>query len=289
MKKVTRRGFIKSALALGVLPLGLSANEKTTHDTLREEEPEELKLIHITDSHMDLADEESMNALELMVELVNKEYSDLDFVLFGGDNFNNNVKGDKDALAFKKIISKLHCPSLLVRGNKESNPNPKDSINLEGFKKLFLDEKLVEVEGKDWVVDKNGYTILGLDSCIENANNGEYTEETMKFAEKILKEGNPTVLMNHHPYTNYWKETDAKQIHKYVLNNTDEVQKRLFKYENLILTLSGHKHIDSVTKINKTSVVVTRGFIKPLDLEQYPMRYIKIKGQEISEKLIYTT
>ena len=148
MKKITRRGFIKSALALGVLPLGLSAGEKTVHETLREQEVEEgLRLIHITDSHMDLANEESIDALKLMVELVNKEYSDLDFVLFGGDNFNNNVTGDKDALEFKKIISKLHCPSLLVRGNKESNPNPKDSIDLDGFKKLFLDEKVVEVEG----------------------------------------------------------------------------------------------------------------------------------------------
>jgi hypothetical protein len=27
---------------------------------------------------------------------------------------------------------------------------------------------------------------------------------------------------------------------------------------------------------------------RPLDLEQYPMRYIEIKGKNISEKLIYT-
>ena len=64
MKKITRRGFIKSALALGVLPLGLSAGEKTVHETLREQEVEEgLRLIHITDSHMDLANEESIDAL----------------------------------------------------------------------------------------------------------------------------------------------------------------------------------------------------------------------------------
>ena len=288
MKKITRRGFIQRALVLGALPLGLSADDKTMKKTLREEE-ESLKIIHVTDAHMDLADEDSIEALELMVELVNTSYKELDFVLFGGDNFNNNVTGDKDALEFKKIISKLHCPSLIVRGNKESNPNPNDSINLDEFKKLFLDQKIVEVEGKDWVVEKKGYMILGLDSCIENANNGVYLESTISFAEKNLKKGKPTIIMNHHPYTNYWKEKDLKLIHKYVLNNTDEVQKRLFSYENLLLTLSGHKHIDSVTKIQNTSVIVTRGFIKPLDLDQYPMRYIELKGKEISEKLIYTT
>jgi Icc protein len=283
MKKVTRRGFIQSALALSILPLGLSAKEER-----KQKEEKSLKLIHITDSHMDLADEESIEAMKMMVEFVNKEYKNLDFVLFGGDNFNNNVKGNADALVFKEIISKLHCPSLLVRGNKESNPNPDDNIKLDEFKSLFFDKNVVSVEGKDWSVEKNGYLILGLDSCVEGANNGLYTKETMLFAEKSLKGEKPTIIINHHPYTNYWKEKDEKLIHKYVLNNTKEVQKRLFSSDNLILTLSGHKHIDSVTQINKTKTIVTRGFIKPLDLEQYPMRYIEIKDEKISEKLIYT-
>lgn len=285
MKKVTRRGFITGALALSILPLEISAKDEIKKS---EKDDTSLKLIHVTDSHMDLADEESIEAMKMMVEFVNKEYKDLDFVLFGGDNFNNNVKGNGDALAFKKIISKLHCPSLLVRGNKESNPNPDDDIKLDEFKSLFFDEKVVTIEGKDWSVEKNGYLILGLDSCVEGANNGLYTKGTIEFAKKSLKGGKPTIIMNHHPYTNYWKEKDEKLIHKYVLNNSKEVQKELFSFDNLIMTLSGHKHIDSVTQINKTKVVVTRGFIRPLDLEQYPMRYIEIKGKEIGEKLIYT-
>jgi Icc protein len=58
MKKVTRRGFIQSALALSILPLGLSAKEER-----KQKEEKSLKLIHITDSHMDLADEESIEAM----------------------------------------------------------------------------------------------------------------------------------------------------------------------------------------------------------------------------------
>jgi len=284
MKK-TRRTFMKSALALGILPLSLVAEEKSQP---KKEEDKMLRFIHVTDSHMDLQDEDSVEAMESMVAFVNKEYSNLDFVLFGGDNFNNNVKGNKDALVFKEIISKLHCPALVVRGNKESNPNPNDSIKLDEFKTLFLDDKLLSVEGKDWVVEKKGYTILGLDSCIEGKNNGAYTQETIAFAEKILKKEKPTIIMNHHPYTNYWNEKDKKLIHKYVLNNSDEVQKKLFSYNNLILTLSGHKHIDSITKIQNVEVIVTRGFVRPLDLDQYPIRYIEILENKISHKLIYT-
>jgi Icc protein len=73
-----------------------------------------------------------------------------------------------------------------------------------------------------------------------------------------------------------------------VLNNTDETQKRLFGYKNLLLTLSGHKHIDSVAKINDVNVIVTRGFIRPKDLDAYPMRYIELSGNTINQKLIYT-
>ena len=281
MKKISRRGFMKSALAMTAMPL--VANDD------RPQNESSLKFIHITDSHMDLNDPNSIEAMELMVEFINENYKNLDFVCFGGDNFNNNVKGDKDALVFKEITDKLHCLTLHVRGNKESNPKPNDSIHLDEFQKLFVQGKGLIVSGKDWLYEKNGYIFLGLDSCVEGANNGLYTDETISTAKKVLDGGKPTIILNHHPYTNYWGGTEEKDIHKYVLNNTDEVQKELFGYSNLILTLSGHKHIDSVKEINKTKVIVTRGFIRPLDLDMYPMRYVEINGDEISEKLIYTS
>ena len=266
---------------MGALPFLAQANETT--------KSEALKFIHITDSHMDLSDDESVKAMELMVEHINKHYKALDFVVFGGDNFNNNIEGNSDALTYKKIVDKLHCSTYHVRGNKESHPNPDDAIHLDEFKTLFMSDKALKVNGKEWLLETKGVAFLGLDSCIEGANNGMYTEETIKFAESVLKSGKPTIILNHHPYTNYWKGTDPKDIHKYVLNNTNEVQKRLFKFDNLILTLSGHKHIDSVTTINKTKVIVTRGFIRPLDMDMYPMRYVEIVDGKVNEKLIYTT
>ena len=280
MPNISRRGFFKSAAAISAMPFFAQANETKKEETLQ--------FIHITDSHMDLSDENSVEAMQLMVEHINKNFKTLDFVVFGGDNFNNNVKGNKDALAYKEIVEKLHCPAYHVRGNKESHPKPDDAIHLDEFKTLFMSDKALHVSGKDWLLETKGIAFLGLDSCIEGQNNGIYTEETLTFAESVLKKGKPTVILNHHPYTNYWKGTDPKDIHKYVLNNTDEAQKRLFGFDNLILTLSGHKHIDSVTKINKTQTIVTRGFIRPLDMDMYPMRYVEITGDKINEKLIYT-
>ena len=279
MSKISRRNFIKSTLAFGAMPLVAGANATSKQN---------LKFIHITDSHLDLADANSIEAMELMVEFVNENYKELDFVVFGGDNFNNNVAHDSDAKKFKEIVSDLHCPVYAVRGNKESSPALDNEIRLPAFQEMFCSAQEVKVHGKDWLVEKNGYILLGLDSCIENANNGRYTEETLAFAEKILESGKPTIIVDHHPYTNYWNGTNKIAIHNLVLNNTEEVQKRLFKYDNLILTLSGHKHIDSVKELQGTKMIATRGFIRPLDLDMYPMRYVELDGNTIHEKLIYT-
>ena len=280
MSEISRRGFIKGALALGALPLAGQVSPQAK---------ETLKFIHITDSHMDLSDSDSVDSMRLMASFINENYKDLDCVMFGGDNFNNNVKGNKDAEVFKEIIETLHCPALVVRGNKESSPKPQDAIYSNEFKSMFVDGKNLQVNANDWLLEIKGFNILGLDSCIKDANNGLYTEATMVFAEKALQNKKPTVVLNHHPYTNYWGGTEEKDIHKYVLNNTKEVQNRLFRYHNLILTLSGHKHIDSVKDLDHTKMVVTRGFVRPLDLDMYPMRYVEIEGNKVSEKLIYTS
>ena len=280
MKSLSRRSFFKRAAALSVVPL-VSANATSIIQTL--------KFIHVTDSHMDLSDNDSVEAMKLMVSFINEKYKDLDFVLFGGDNFNNNASSDSDALVFKKIADGLHCEYFSVRGNKEASPKNDKKIDRQGFKKLFMEGRGLEISHEDWRLDRNEYVILGLDSCIDGANNGRYSEESLAFAEKALKSGKPTIILNHHPYTNYWGGTEAKDIHKYVLNNTDAVQKRLFGYSNLLLTLSGHKHIDSVSEINGTKTVVTRGFIRPLDLDMYPMRYVELSANKVEEKLIYTT
>jgi len=280
MAKISRRGFFKRAAVMGAIPLVATAQEHKEAPTL--------KFVHITDSHMDLSDSDSVEAMKLMVRFMNTNYKDLDFVLFGGDNFNNNVPGNKDAMVFKEIIEQLPCPAYVVRGNKESSPAKDQSIDLSEFKKMFLDHEEMHVVGKDWKIEQKGYLLLGLDSCIEGQNNGLYTQETIAFADKALREGKPTIILNHHPYTNYWGGTEKKDLHKYVLNNTQEVQDLLFKYDNLILTLSGHKHIDSVTQINQAKVIVTRGFIRPLDLDMFPMRYVEITGSKIQEKMIYT-
>ena len=171
-------------------------------------------------------------------------------------------------------------PFFAVKGNKEASQKE--------FEELFINPSKLNKHGKNWILSKNGFIILGLDSSIKDANNGLFDTNTISFAKKILDKNQPTVILNHHPYTNFWNGTNSDDIHKYVLNNTKEVQKKLFQCPNLLLTLSGHKHIDSVSHIHGVKVIATRALIRPLDVQNFPMRYIHLHGTTINEKLIYT-
>ena len=292
MSMVTRRYVLKSgAVCLAGYALFGGMVEHVSASVLGDgADDQSLQIIHITDSHLDLAKPETATWLQLFVDKVNNEYASTDFVLFGGDNFNNNVVGKDDAVQFKSIADGLKCPWYAVRGNKEASPKPKgDSLNQADFAGMFFTGKL-EVHGRNWKVSKGGYTILGLDSTVDAHNNGLYSPKTLDFVENELRE-NPNshyILVNHHAYVNYWQGSDPKDIHKYVLNNEDEVKQRLFRYQNLKLTLSGHKHLNDSSKIGETRVVSTVGFKVPQGAHKdHQFRVVKMKdGNVVQEQVV---
>ena len=271
-----RRDFFK-------LPLLFSASLPL----LAKDDQPTLRFLHITDSHMDLSMPQTVEWMEHLKDVVNSKFSHIDFVLFGGDNFNNTAPGDSDAKKFKEIIDDMKVPAYCVRGNKESTPKPDPKIGAKEFKELFFGEDML-VSGGDWMVHKKGYIVLGLDSTIEHSGAGRFKPETIAFAKKILDLGKPTIILDHHPYLNYWGGSDPKDIHKYVLQNAQEVIAQLFTYPNLILTLSGHKHIDNVSKIGHVTAIATRAFKAAQVHNQNPMRYIEITGTQIRHQLITT-
>lgn len=295
MKKITRREFLKTGSATlvsctFVLGLGgyhrlLDANASPVSDKTV------LRFLHVSDTHLDLNNPRTVKWVEMLVEKINRDFTSVEFVLFGGDNFNNNVAAKEDALKFKQIADGLHCPWYSVRGNKESTPKPKDDpLNQNDYARLFFSGD-IQVFGRHWKLKKGKYTILGIDTTIEHKNNGIYTSRALSFVEDELK-NNPDsyyILLDHHPYENFWGGTTEKDIHKYVLNNADEVKKRLFKYSNLILTLSGHKHLDYVGKNDSVKTIATVGFVVPQDADtenDHRFRYLEIKDNAITEKLV---
>ncbi|NRA39348.1 MAG: metallophosphoesterase [Planctomycetes bacterium] len=292
MSKLNRREFIKnSAVVIGTAAVGTQL--AACGEMARTSEPVNgaISFIHATDTHLDLNKPESVKWMEMLVQKINNEYGDIDFVLFGGDNFNNNVAGNVDAQTFKDIVDKLHCPYYSVRGNKEACPKPADALNQKDFSEMFYHG--VSIEGRNWKFDCGDYTILGLDSTISGKSNGIIDEATMAFVEKELntRPQRQHLTLQHHVYDNFWQSTEKKDIHKYVLNNAQVVKDRLFKYDNLLLTLAGHKHLDSVIVEQGTTKISTVGFTVPQDitnLDDHHMRYVQLNSRSITEKIVST-
>ena len=298
MKPISRRNLLKKGI-LGLASYTVASKlmgsvpaiaSKGLAAPLADSRDADLRFLHVTDTHLDLGKPETVTWVEMLVERINRDFPHADFVVFGGDNFNNNVAGKKDAETFKKIADRLKCPWYSVRGNKESSPKPEtDPLNQKDYEKMFFTPS-IKVSGRDWSLEKGNYTILGIDTTIEHHNNGAFTRESLDFVETQLKNNKDRhfIILNHHPYWNFWGGKKQADIHKYVLNNANEVKKRLFKYSNLRLTLSGHRHLDNVTKEGDVTVISTLGFIVSQGSKKdHQFRFVEMKdGNVVRQKVV---
>jgi len=297
MKPISRRNLLKKGI-LGLASYTISSRlmesvpataSRGFAAPLTNSRAADLRFFHVTDTHLDLGKPETVTWLKMLVERINRDFPHANFVVFGGDNFNNNVLGKKDAEIFKKIADRLKCPWYSVRGNKESSPKPEsDPLNQLDYERMFYSS--VKVSGRDWSLEKGKYTILGIDTTIEHHSNGLFAKESLDFVETQLKNNKDRhfIILNHHPYWNFWGGKDQADIHKYVLNNADEVKRRLFKYPNLRLTLSGHRHLDNVSKEGNITVISTLGFIVSQGAKKdHQFRFIEMKdGNVIRQEVV---
>lgn len=287
---ISRRTVIKAGLATSAAAaLGCGAKPKSASRSPSPAKP--VRFIHITDTHVDLGNQDSISQLERFAALVAKDYADIDFVLMGGDNFNNNVAPGEDASQLKALLSPIQAPIFAVRGNKESHHalDPR-GYSLSDFQRDFGEG--LSWTGRDWKLDAGSVTILGIDTTIDGQDNGLFAAKSLQFVESELtaNPNQPHLLLSHHPYQNFWGGTEEPDLHKYVIGNADEVHRRLFPHDNLIATLAGHKHLDDVSTINNTTVISTVGFIVPQAGNQDDRRFrvITMQGTSLEQQLVST-
>ena len=95
MKKITRRKFLKISsiiLASWTFALGLGGYRRLLNANASPGSDEAaLRFLHVSDTHLDLNSPKTIKWVEMLVEKINRDFSSVDFVLFGGDNFNNNL------------------------------------------------------------------------------------------------------------------------------------------------------------------------------------------------------
>jgi 3',5'-cyclic AMP phosphodiesterase CpdA len=138
--------------------------------------------------------------------------------------------------------------------------------------------------GTHWSTDPlPGIHLIGLDSTRTGDWDGRMSREGVRFLERELA-ANPdkmTIVMLHHQPTHYCNSAlvDENDFDKFVLRNAQDVLKILRKNPQVIMTVSGHRHIS--TRYKKDAHLAI--FTSPSTMT-WPMRYIvfEVDNQKIS-------
>lgn len=286
--KITRREFLESTVTgclglLGVLALGSSPFIITgcKSGLLK---ANKVKFVFIADGHWNLEGNWTHVMHELLIKSLNS-LKDIDFIVFGGDNFNNNSPGYEDAGKYESVMKLIRYSKYYILGNKESTPSPKgDPLNKEDFKKMFFSPE-AEIFGYNWKIEKGDYVFIGLDSSIDNSTPGKLDAKTVDFIESQLK-GSPDkhhILMMHHLLKPLGKDDPEWLVKRNTIQNYESIIPRICKYKNLKLWLCAHQHEKKVWNEGHVRVISAPGFVVP------PHSYMIIEmenGNIIKEKFV---
>ncbi|MHC4321763.1 MAG: metallophosphoesterase family protein [Planctomycetota bacterium] len=262
---LSRRSFVKYGLGVGkaVFIGGLLAGNFAGCTTASKKDKEteagrktNTKFAHITDTHVTFTGkngtalkEESFNIFRDVIDQIN-EIDDIDFILFGGDNINNTDPGTKGFDEFMNIMSSVKVPYFAQFGNREVSPIP-PGIALS--KKQYADKMKghgLDVGRYSWSVSPvPGLRILGMDTTIEDHDNGEISEEELRWIkEEIAKYPNDMIVtLSHHLLLPTWGNRDIpKWKKKYLLKNYQEVNAILDAAPQVKACLMGHHHVSKI-------------------------------------------
>lgn len=281
MSSLNRREFLKVVAATGLTGYIQSYPKETAHANerymrRREFLPElkPFKFAHVTDTHLSTTGKngaalkaESIKIFEDVLAQLNS-MTDLDFILFGGDNWDNTDKGTPDADKFLDMVKDLRAPYLIQFGNREAAPMPPgDPTNKEDFVNIFRGHGFQE--GAFWweVEIIPGVIVIGLDTSIKGHNDGAVPEEEIQWLKERLEgdEGQFTIVLTHHLFLPAWAPKEIPKWDKnYLIANSVGVRPILEESRKVKLVLSGHHHVTRIDVINELPYIASPATV------QYP-------------------
>ncbi|MEW6360270.1 MAG: metallophosphoesterase [Planctomycetota bacterium] len=282
----TRREFLWTSLATGGTILSGTVAVRRGEAQDRTGEVPRFRFAHVTDMHLSTQGKngaamkaDSIRIFEDVVEQLNAT-AGLDFILFGGDNFDNSEKGTADLDEFLRLTAKLKAPYYIQFGNREaSSLPPGDPVSKQEFVKAF------QGRGFDgdccwWSASPaKGVAVIGLDTSIEGRNNGAVSEEQLAWLKRELDErrNDFVMVLTHHLFLPTWRPKEIpKWEESYVIGNAEAVMPILEKASNVKLVLSGHHHVAKVQVRNGLPYIASPATV------QYPhaFRVVSVEGGE---------
>ena len=251
-----RRDILKIGIGLGgAVMTGLSHSSSSFAQQHDHSKDIRFKFAHVSDTHISTMGENGAamkaDSIEIFEDVVNQlnETENLDFILFGGDSFDNSEKGDADLQEFLRIAGKLKAPYFIQFGNREASSMPKgDPLSKEQFVKRFQGHGF---QGNTfwWSVSPlKDVTVLGLDTSIEGRNNGIISNEQQAWLKKEITANSDkfVIVLTHHLFLPTWQPKNIpKWETNYVIGNSNEIRPTGgFIGSYGVLTLENGKVID---------------------------------------------
>lgn len=212
---------------------------------------ENLKFVQVTDVHLT---QDNKQYLKDFVNDINNQYTDLDFVIFTGDNIDRaNIE---DLNTFLDIIKGLKFKKYIILGNHDVFK----SQHL--YKKLYM--KLAKQKLGSYHNNKPNYvfkdkdvvfiTMDGVKEVMPGAN-GYYREDELTWLDNQLTKykNNKVVIFQHFPLID-------SNIKSHKLYRKEDYLEVLKKHDNVIAIVSGHYHQNIEEMQNGIYNIVTSKF-----------------------------
>ena len=258
------------------------------------------KFAVIADPHMSVAGQkspkngskmfkESVQLLEATIKEINQTEG-IDFVVALGDLTKDAEPWNVDR--FKEVMDDLTAPYYVVLGNHDISPvDTNKAARSPGVTRATM----------IWTFQGHGYNgpkthwsfdplpnihLIGLDSTRTGDWDGRITQEGLNFLERDLA-SNPnklTIVLLHHQLTAYCNSavSGENDFDKFVTRNAGDVLEVLRKHPQVVMTMSGHRHIS--TRYKKDNHIAL--FTCPSTMT-WPMRYCVFEVD--NEKISYNT
>ena len=229
----------------------------------------EVKFIQVTDVHLT---QNNSQYLKDFVTDVNTKYSDIDFVVFTGDNIDK--PREEDLSLFLEIIKDLKFKSYVLAGNHDLAKN--QNLTHDKYMKLVRKKLGTYHSSKSNYVFKKGdivfITMNGVKEIIPGPN-GYYKEKELIWLDKMLTKysDKKVVILQHFPVLD-------TPIRSHSLYKKEQYLEVLKKHNNVIAIISGHYHHNREEFCDNIYHVVTKNFTNN--------RYYKLI--EIEDRFVYT-
>lgn len=212
---------------------------------------ETVKFIQVTDVHLN-----QLNSfyLKRFVQDVNKNYKDIDFVVFTGDNIDRANK--KDLLLFLDIIKDLHVKPYVLVGNHDLFKS--HGLTKETYMSM-VHKKLGHYHSKNanYVFKKKDIVFVVMNGVKEiiPMPNGYFRDEELVWLDKTLTKysDKKVVILQHFPLL----DARSSGHNLYKKENYEEILK---KHDNVISIISGHYHENREEKIGNVHHIITKNF-----------------------------